>query len=125
MTMVGGFVIDPAGLPALQSGQSGERVIADKADDPKGEASSEALALISRLAELVQDINDDRFIQAAEAIRSTRRQLDAIDGYVQHLARKQTTPNKCPRCAVTETHDAEGRAFCATCVSATYGRVRL
>jgi hypothetical protein len=125
MTMAGGFVIDPAGLPALQSGQSGERVIADKADDPKGEASAEALALITRLAEITQDIHDERFIQAAETVRAARRQLDAVDGYLQHLARKQATPSKCPRCKVAETHDTEGRAFCASCVSATYGRVRL
>jgi hypothetical protein len=125
MTMAGGFVIDPAGLPALQSGRSGERVIADKADDPRGEASAEALALITRLAELTQDIHDERFIQAVEAVCAARRKLDAVDGYLQHLARKQVTPNRCPRCKAAETHDAEGRAFCAGCVSATYGRVRL
>jgi hypothetical protein len=125
MTMAGGFVVDPAAMAALQSGQSGPRVIADKADDPKSEAAAEALALISRLAELAQDVNDHRFIQAAEAVRSARSQLDAIDGYVQYLARRQTTPNRCPRCKVAETHDAEGRCFCAPCVSATFGRVRL
>lgn len=113
------------GMAPLQSGQSGERVIADQADDPRSEASAEALALITRLAELTQDIHDERFIQAAEAVRVARRQLDAVDGYLQFLARKQAIPNKCPRCKVTATHDAEGKCFCAGCVDATFGMVRL
>jgi hypothetical protein len=123
-TLPGGFVkVD--GMAPLQSGQSGERIIAEHAEDPRSEASAEALALIARLAELTQDIHDERFIQAAEAVRSARRQLDAVDGYLQHLARKQVVPNKCPRCKVAETHDAEGKCFCPNCVSATYGRTRL
>lgn len=125
MTMAGGFVVDPAGLPALQTGKSGGRVIADKADDPKGEAKSEALALIARLAELVQDIDDERYIQAVESLQSARRQIDAVDGYVQHLARAQAVPHQCPRCQVAITHDPQGKCFCADCVSATFGRVRL
>lgn len=124
-TTAGGFVLDLKGMPALQSGQSGAHVVADKADDPKEEASVTALALISRLAETAQDIRDDRFIQADESLRKAKRMLDDVAGYVEHLAREQATPHRCPRCQVNETHDAEGKTFCADCVSATFGRVRL
>jgi len=121
-TSVGGFVIDTSGLPPLQSGQSGERFIADQAEDPKAEAKAEVLALIVRLAELAQDIDDDRHIQAAESLKAVRRQVDAADGYVQYLARKLAVPGHCPRCKVTETHDDAGKAMCELCVAMTYGR---
>jgi len=124
-TTAGGFAVDLKSMPALQSGQSGAHVVADKADDPKEEASVTALALISRLAEIAQDIRDDRFIQAADSVQKAKRMLADVASYVDHLALKLAVPHKCPRCKVTETHDAEGKSFCAGCVSATFGRVRL
>jgi hypothetical protein len=125
MTLAGGFKVKTEGMPALQSGQSGSRVIADKAEDPKSEAKTEVLALIARLAELAQDIDDGRFIQADDSLRAARRQVDNIAGYVQHLAREQAVPFTCPRCLAAKTHDASGKCFCDACVNASYGRVRL
>lgn len=125
MTTVGGFAVSTKGLPEKQAGKSGEVVIADKADDPKTEAKIEALALIARLAEIVSDLDSDRPIQAAESIRAARRQLDAVDGYTQHLARCAAVPHACPRCRVSVTHDPKGQTFCDMCVSATFGRARI
>lgn len=125
-TMVGGFEIDTGSMPARQSGAtSAGGVVASQADDPKAEAAAEALALIARLAEIVQDVNDGRPIQASESLRAARRQIDNLDGYVQHLARRHATPLACPRCQARATHDPAGLTFCDGCVSASFGKVRF
>lgn len=126
MTMAGGFQVNTAGMPEKQSGStSAGGVVPSQAEDAAAEAKGEALALISRLAEIVADIDAGRFIQADESARSGLRRLDNIRGYVQHLARAQRTPFKCPRCQTNETSDSEGQCFCPGCVMATFGRPRF
>lgn len=125
MTTVGGFAVSTKGMAPQQSGQSGERVVADQAEDPKAEAKSEALALISRLVDIIGELDSDRPIQAAELTRVAKRQVDAIDGYVQYLARVKAVPHTCPRCEKAVTHDPKGQTFCEGCVSATFGRPRV
>ncbi len=126
LTSIGGFEVDTNGMPEKQSGRtSAGSVVPELAEDAEGEASATVLALITRLAEVAQDLRDKRFIQAAESLKSALRQTGEARQYAEHLALNQRVQFKCPRCQVADTHDIEGRCFCDACVSATYGKVKL